>query len=160
MNERRERRRREKTVRHGDLIHIYIASDTPQEVVNFINQLKSEGDFSYEILRIVEQHLKQSRIMTSDTTVDKVKENIAMEALESIPVRTDEKQTNVTRPSVENKTLNQVTGGESITASTDEQSVSQSHTAETPASLPMKAIEALRRQRMALVQQAPRQQEN
>ncbi|WAH36920.1 hypothetical protein [Alicyclobacillus dauci] len=56
MTERR-RKTRKKTLGHGDLFHVYIASDTPPEVCEFLSRLKQRGDFSYEVLQIIEQYV-------------------------------------------------------------------------------------------------------
>lgn len=57
MTERR-RKARNKTLKHGDLFHVYIASDTPPEVCAFLSHLKQQGDFSYEVLQIIEAHVR------------------------------------------------------------------------------------------------------
>lgn len=53
----RRRRTRKKDLKHGDLFHVYIASDTPPEVCEFLSRLKRDGDFSYEILQIIAAHV-------------------------------------------------------------------------------------------------------
>lgn len=50
---------RKRELTHGDLFHVYIASDAPQEVCDFLTQLRQHGDFSYEILQIIGNHVKQ-----------------------------------------------------------------------------------------------------
>ncbi|MFB5190963.1 hypothetical protein [Alicyclobacillus fastidiosus] len=54
----RPRRTRKKALKHGDLFHVYIASDTPPEVCEFLSRLKQNGDFSYEILQIIGKHVE------------------------------------------------------------------------------------------------------
>ncbi|GMA63611.1 hypothetical protein NZD89_27490 [Alicyclobacillus fastidiosus] len=54
----RPRRTRKKALKHGDLFHVYIASDTPPEVCEFLSRLKQNGDFSYEILQIIGNHVE------------------------------------------------------------------------------------------------------
>lgn len=60
MTERR-RKTRKTELKHGDLFHVYIASDAPQEVCDFLTELKQSGDFSFEILQIIANHVRQTK---------------------------------------------------------------------------------------------------
>lgn len=50
---------------------MYIAADTPPEVCAFLTELKSEGDFSYEVLQIIKAHVlaNQSAPPGADVTL-------------------------------------------------------------------------------------------
>lgn len=49
---------------------MYIASDTPPEVCQFLSQLKQRGDFSYEILQIIAKHVRAAEKPSETTAVD------------------------------------------------------------------------------------------
>lgn len=49
---------------------MYIASDTPPEVCQFLSQLKQRGDFSYEILQIIAKHVRVAEKPHEATAVD------------------------------------------------------------------------------------------
>lgn len=64
----RVRRTKDKAVRHGDVIHIYVASDTPPAVCDYLTALKQRGDFSFEILRMVEDFLRRTGQLEDEGT--------------------------------------------------------------------------------------------
>ncbi|WP_206922323.1 hypothetical protein [Alicyclobacillus suci] len=65
----RPRRTRKKALKHGDLFHVYIASDTPPEVCEFLTELKMNGDFSYEVLQIIGKHVASLQQSQATATV-------------------------------------------------------------------------------------------
>lgn len=71
MISRRTRKQRDPVLKHGDVFHVYIASDTPQEVCDYLTDLKRHGEFSYEVLKIISHHLQNtaaspSRVQSAD----------------------------------------------------------------------------------------------
>lgn len=64
----RIRRSKDKAVHHGDVIHIYVASDTPPAVCDYLTALKQRGDFSFEILRMVEDFLRRTGQLADEGT--------------------------------------------------------------------------------------------
>lgn len=75
MTERR-RKTRKKVLKHGDLFHVYIASDTPQEVCEYLSRLKENGDFSYEILQIISNHVRRTQATQSLASDSKTTETM------------------------------------------------------------------------------------
>ncbi len=67
MQGRRAKKNQNPTLKHGDTFHVYIATDTPQEVCDFLTDLKREGDFSQEVLAIIREHLAASRGASAGT---------------------------------------------------------------------------------------------
>ncbi|MDR6552408.1 hypothetical protein [Paenibacillus qinlingensis] len=48
----------------GKDVTLYIPSDTPPEVITYLNQLKAEGMFSHGIMEILTKHILQERSTT------------------------------------------------------------------------------------------------
>ncbi|EPZ42529.1 hypothetical protein [Alicyclobacillus acidoterrestris] len=81
----RPRRTRKKALKHGDLFHVYIASDTPPEVCEFLTELKLNGDFSYEVLQIIGKHvasLQQSQATAQQPVKSTVETTAAANVVE------------------------------------------------------------------------------
>ncbi|MCY9657775.1 hypothetical protein P5G65_26920 [Paenibacillus chondroitinus] len=63
-----KKRRSTVYVRSGKDVTLYIPSDTPAEVIDYLNQLKMDGYFSQGIIDILTKYVREERVSASATT--------------------------------------------------------------------------------------------
>ncbi|MBA2941852.1 hypothetical protein HZF08_26535 [Paenibacillus sp. CGMCC 1.16610] len=63
-----KKRRSTVYVRSGKDVTLYIPSDTPTEVIDYLNQLKMDGYFSQGIIDILTKYVREERLSASATT--------------------------------------------------------------------------------------------
>lgn len=62
-----KKRRSTVYVRPGKDVTLYIPSDTPQEVIDYLNRLKTEGTFSQGIVDILTAHIREEGFLQQET---------------------------------------------------------------------------------------------
>ncbi|BFT76102.1 hypothetical protein [Paenibacillus sp. P36] len=63
-----KKRRSTVYVRSGKDVTLYIPSDTPTEVIDYLNQLKMDGYFSQGIIDILTKYVREERLSASATS--------------------------------------------------------------------------------------------
>lgn len=81
-----KKRRSTVYVRSGKDVTLYIPSDTPPEVIDYLNQLKMDGYFSQGIIDILTKYVREERVSASPSANSEIEVFPGKERLHDIDI--------------------------------------------------------------------------
>jgi hypothetical protein len=95
-----KKRRSTVYVRSGKDVTLYIPSDTPPEVIDYLNQLKMDGYFSQGIIDILTKYVREERVSASTSANSEIEVFPGKERLHDIDIVSSRSETEEDDPKV------------------------------------------------------------